>query len=89
MTTTADGRIEAIEVVRGAPCDATWIAAAQVVGVPVEEAADRFGLEVQLACKADPSSWDPIHGRSPVHFAGKVHRGAFEQALRRALTPRT
>ena len=48
----------------------------------VSDAAARIGLAVQLFCKADPSSWDPIRGsRSPVHFAGKVHRKAFERAL--------
>jgi hypothetical protein len=44
-------------------------------------AATRMGLEVQFFCSADPAGWDPLFGRSPVHFAGKVHRAAMEAAL--------
>ena len=50
--------------------------------MPVDEAAVRIGLEVQYLCVADPAGWDPIHGKSPVHFAGKVHQQAFLKALR-------
>lgn len=70
-----------IEVLRGAPCAATWDAAVKVVGLPVDQAIGRIGLEVQLLCKADPSGWDPIHGTSPLHFAGKVHSLALKKAL--------
>lgn len=85
--TVASGRVAAVNVHRGAPCDATWIAAERVVGAGAGAAAARFGLEVQLACVADPAGWDPIHGHSPVHFAGQVHRAAFERGLRLALAP--
>ena len=76
--------ISAVEVNRGAPCDATWEAAERIVGCTVEEAATRFGLEVQLLCVADGSGWDPIYGQSPIHFAAHVHRDAFERALDKA-----
>jgi hypothetical protein len=78
------GRIAAIEVVRGAPCGATWDAALRVMGLPVAEAAVRIGLEVQYFCVADPSAWDPISGRSPVHLAGEFHKAALKKALKSA-----
>ena len=68
------GRIDRIQVVRGAPCMATWEAAERVKGLPVEEAPVRIGLEVQYFCVADPSAWDPISGKSPVHLAGEFHK---------------
>jgi hypothetical protein len=79
--TARAGRLVAIDVLRGAPCGATWSAAARMIGRPVDNAATRIGLEVQFFCSADPAGWDPLFGRSPVHFAGKVHRAAMEAAL--------
>lgn len=79
----ADGRIARIEVVRGAPCGATWDAALRVAGQPVEEATVRIGLEVQYFCAADPSAWDPISGKSPVHLAGEFHKTALKKALKK------
>jgi len=51
------------------------------MGLPVEEAAVRIGLEVQYFCVADPSAWDPISGRSPVHLAGEFHKAALKSVL--------
>jgi hypothetical protein len=79
----ANSKVKSIRVQRGAPCGATWEAAERVVGLPLEEAATRIGLETQFFCAADPSGWDPIHGKSPVHFAGEVHMVAFKRALRK------
>jgi hypothetical protein len=70
-----------VEVMRGAPCGATLEAAARIIGWPVEEAATRIGLEAQYFCSADPAGWDPLYGKSPVHFAGEVHKAAFLRAL--------
>ena len=70
-----------MEVIRGASCGATWEAANRVVGMTPCEAAGRIGLETQFFCRADPSGWDPIYGKSPVHFAAEVHRAGFEKAL--------
>jgi len=70
--------------VRGAPCAATWEAARKVEGMPAEEAIVRIGLETQYFCKADPAGWDPIYGKSPVHFAGNVHSAALKKAVNKA-----
>jgi hypothetical protein len=79
----ADGKITGITVVRGAPCGATWDAAAAVLGHPVEEAMVRIGLQTQFFCTANPAGWDPLYGKSPVHFAGDVHAAALKKALGR------
>ena len=78
--------VQQITVVRGAPCGATWKAASKVAGLPTEEAIVKIGLEVQYFCSADPAGWDPIHGKSPVHFAGHVHSAALKRAIRKATT---
>ena len=55
---------------------------AKVVGLAAHEAVSRLGLEAQFHCVADPSNWDPIHGKSPVHFAGRIHALALERAIK-------
>jgi hypothetical protein len=75
------GKIADITVKRGAPCGATWEAALRVVNMPAEEAIIRMGLETQFFCTADPAGWDPIYGKSPVHFAGDVHAAALKKAI--------
>lgn len=72
-------------VLRGAPCGATWEAAKQIAGLPVEEAEVRIGLETQFFCTANPAGWDPIYGKSPVHFAGHLHQAAFIKALKQEI----
>lgn len=49
--------------------------------MPAEEAIIRMGLETQFFCTADPAGWDPIYGKSPVHFAGDVHAAALKKAI--------
>ncbi len=83
IVTVSKGRIDRIEVVRGAPCKATWEAARRIQGLTVKEAPVRIGLEVQYFCVADPSAWDPISGKSSVHLAGEFHRAALLKALKR------
>ena len=80
---TEDGRIVRIDVLRGAPCGATWEAARKVVGMPVGDALIRIGLETQFFCSANPAGWDPLYGKSPVHFAGEVHKAALSRAVLR------
>lgn len=80
-----DGIVTDIRVIRGAPCGATWDAARRVIGTSVEDAARRMGLDTQFYCFADPAGWDPLHGKSPVHFAGKVHDKALAKAIRKVL----
>jgi len=76
------GVIKEIRVLKGAPCGATWHAAEEMKGLPVEEAMTRFGLEVQFVCSADPAAWDPLWGKSPVHMAADVHSAVLKAALK-------
>jgi len=80
---TADKRIVRIDVLRGAPCGATWEAVNRLVTLSMEEALERIGLETQFFCSADPSGWDPISGKSPVHIAGELHDAALKRALKK------
>ena len=70
---------------KGAPCGATWQAAPRILNLPVDEALVRIGLDVQYFCSADPAGWDPLHGKSPVHLAGRIHQKALADALQRFL----
>ncbi|MGD9210864.1 MAG: DUF166 family (seleno)protein DfsP [Desulfobacteraceae bacterium] len=80
--TVKGGLVERINVKRGAPCGATWQVAQKVIGQSPEEAAIGIGLKSQFLCSADPSGWDPINGKSPVHLAGHLHRAAFLKGIR-------
>jgi len=76
-----DRRITELHVRRGASCGATWQVIPRMLGVPVDEALSTIGREIQYLCKADPSAFDPVSGKSPLHFAGKVHMAALKRAL--------
>jgi hypothetical protein len=80
-----NGQLVGCQVLRGAPCGATWKAIQKLLQVPggdcLEDLCSRFGLEVQLHCQADPAAWDPLCGKSPVHHAGKVHAESLKKAL--------
>lgn len=73
--------IKEIRVKRGAPCGATWFAAKKMLGKGVQEALEAMGREAQFCCIADPSAFDPITGKSQVHFAGDAHWVALKKAL--------
>ena len=45
-----------------------------------------MGLETQFCCTADPSGWDPINGKSPVHLAAELHQQAMIKALKTTKT---
>jgi len=79
-----DERIADIRILRGAPCGATWAAIVDIIGMRVEEALTRLPLQVEQNCFADPSGFDPISGKSPVHYAGNVHHAALKKALEEA-----
>ncbi len=79
-----EGRIEDIQVVRGAPCGATWRTIQELIGMPAHEAAIALGLKTQFHCTANPAGWDPIGGKSPVHLAGDVHCAALKLAIYKA-----
>ncbi len=81
--TIKDGKVEKIDVVRGAPCGATWDAAKKIEGLDVEYAKIRYGLEVQFFCTANPAGWDPITGKSPVHIAADIHGAAFNKSMKK------
>jgi len=83
--TLKDGIITAVDTLRGAPCGASWEAGQKIVGLAAREAIVRIGLETQFFCSADPAGWDPIWGKSPVHFAGDVHSAALKRAVRDAI----
>lgn len=80
-----DGCISHIEVIRGAPCGATWEALKNVIGVPLSDVYTNLPLQVQQNCYADPSSFDPISGKSPVHYAAYVHLAALKKAVEEAI----
>ncbi|HFQ91105.1 MAG TPA: hypothetical protein ENK27_13615 [Desulfobulbus sp.] len=82
---TLDGdRIADLEVLRGAPCGETWEVAPLVIGMEVEEALSFLPREIQYRCSADPSGFDPVTGKSPLHYAGYVHRAALRKAVDQA-----
>ncbi|NOQ47174.1 MAG: hypothetical protein GQ559_10980 [Desulfobulbaceae bacterium] len=77
-------RIAVLEVVRGAPCGATWDILPRIMGVEIEEAMSLLPREIQYLCSANPSGFDPVTGKSPVHYAGYVHRAALKKAIAEA-----
>ena len=77
-------RIKDITVVRGAPCGATWDALQEYIGCQVDDVLTRLPRQVQYFCSADPSGFDPVSGKSPVHFAGYVHIAALKKAIEEA-----
>jgi thymidylate synthase len=80
-----DGVIIDVQVVRGAPCGATWEAAKRLIGHSVSDAVRKIGLDTQFYCSANPAGWDPIYGKSPVHFAGKIHSKGLQDAIEKVL----
>lgn len=78
--------IAQIKVLKGAPCGATWNAAQKIKNMPIETALTRFGLEVQFFCTANPASWDPLWGKSPVHLAADIHSAVLKAALKKKHT---
>jgi len=77
----ANRRIANIKILRGAPCGATWKASERVLNLSLQDAVEHMSLETQFFCKADPSGWDPIYGKSPVHLAGELHKAALSRAI--------
>lgn len=80
-----DGVISQVRVVRGAPCGASWEVVNRLIGVAVDDGPRKIGLDTQFYCFADPAGWDPIHGKSPVHFAGRIHSKALADAIKKIL----
>jgi len=80
MVLDGQQRISEVTVRRGAPCGATREAAPLLVGLTPDEARVRFAREIQYICKADPANFDPVSGKSQLHYAGEVHAAALKQA---------
>jgi thymidylate synthase len=80
---TRENLITEIKVLKGAPCGATWNAARKIRDIPIEKALTQFGLEVQFFCSANPASWDPLWGKSPVHIAADIHSAVLKAALKK------
>lgn len=80
--TIENGMITSLNVLRGASCGATWEAARRVTGSTVEDAISRIGLETQFFCSANPANWDPVYGKSALHYAGELHSRAMEMAIK-------
>jgi thymidylate synthase len=76
-----DGKIAHIKVDRGAPCGATWEAIVGIIGMSVDDAMTKLPLKVQQNCYANPAAFDPISGKSSVHYAGYVHIAALKKAV--------
>lgn len=76
-------KIKEIQVIRGAACGATWLAAEKIKNMPIEKALTRFGLEVQFFCSANPAGWDPLYGKSPVHVAADIHSAVLKTCLKK------
>ncbi len=77
-----DDKISGLDVVKGAPCGATWKVVPSLIGLKPEDALILIGRLIQYNCTADPSAFDPITQKSAVHFAGKVHHVALKKALK-------
>jgi len=73
--------ITSVNVKRGAPCGATWMAAKKIIGMTKEEALYKIGSETQYMCMSNPSDFDPVSGKSPLHIAGDAHIDALKRAL--------
>lgn len=76
-----DDKITEVQVIRGSSCGATWHAITKIIGLTFEEALPVIAREVQYHCVADPSAFDPISGKSALHYAGEVHATALKKAL--------
>ncbi|GEM_PF-439972 len=80
LTLDEENRISSASVLRGASCGATWEALARIIGLPLAEALVSYAREVQYLCQADPSAFDPVSGKSAVHYAGHAHAAALKKA---------
>lgn len=78
-----DGRVTKVRVSRGASCGASWEAAEKILGLELEEALSTYAREVQYLCLADPSAFDPVSGKSSLHYAGDVHAAALRKAAKK------
>ena len=74
-----DNLIENVEVVRSAPCGATFFVADKLKGIHVCEAPMKAGYFTQLYCLG------PRGISGAIHKAANIHKLAIERAIRRKL----
>lgn len=77
---TDNGIISNFRVLKGAPCGATCQVAQKLLGLTTDEARAKIGIEVQYLCQA-ASTFDPVHEKSPIHQAAKIHLNALNRAI--------
>ncbi len=80
-----DGRIASLAVKRAASCGATFQVVREITGLKIEEAPTVISRQVQYLCLSDPSDFDPVSGKSALHYAGEVHKSALRRAIERAV----
>ncbi len=80
-----DGRISDVRVKRAASCGATYQVVRELIGTEIEKAPTEISRRVQYLCLSDPSDFDPVSGKSALHFAGEVHKAALKKAIDNAL----
>lgn len=73
-----------VDIQRGASCGATWEAMQSIIGLDVATALSTLPREVQYRCIANPAAFDPVSGKSSLHYAGDVHIAALKKAVRAA-----
>ena len=76
-----EGRVESVEVLKGAPCGSTWFMAEKLVGVEVSEAGARAGTYVQIYPCLASRYIERLLGDAPIHVAGHIAERAVEKAL--------
>ncbi len=82
---TEDRKIKALRVKRAASCGATFQVVREIIGLDAEEAPTIISRQVQYLCLSDPSDFDPVSGKSALHFAGEVHKAALKKAIDQAM----
>lgn len=78
-----DGKVSKVDVIKGAPCGASWFVAEEIIGESVEEAPQKSALLTQYYCRAS-RGYDIIKGEGKIHKAGKITMKAFEKAIQEA-----
>lgn len=76
------GKIDQVEVLRGAPCGSTWFMAERLPGSGVDEAGQKAAILVQIyPCLASRRT-ERLLGDAPIHIAGHLAEKAVEDALK-------
>jgi hypothetical protein len=76
---THEGKVDQVQVIRGAPCGSTWHMAEALKGTPIEEAPAKAGLLIQqYPCRA-------VRGnQGGIHESAQLHKDAVAKAIEKA-----